>query len=496
MNPSIEKKPVVPAPITPATTVSASTLATPPQPLNVPLATPAPAPVTSPMVGAVANENQNIITAHTNEAKQLKDLQASYSALNGVGSLSDMYSSSLTQNEVPQNIKTLKDIQLQLASANTASDKQKVQIEGAGGQTVGQAQREVTQQDRENAVRTTGLAAQAAVLQGNIETATALAKQTVDLAYQDRTLKATNLINQINSIQRTVDSLTAQLLEQDKRTYEAELATVKELKDNIANAIVSGASSSEITQLNDPSLPDEQKLALAQSITARGSNQMRNLDIQSKQANISQSYASIASSNTDRLLKLAAAGDNGAIGKLGFDPRTTPEPLDATSKRTLETAVQSTDNLLQLTTKYKKIIDDHGFTNTLAGDPKRLGEISSLRGLITSEYKKAEALGTLDNGVLALVNNIIGDEPTSTFNPFRNATGRPAEQLSSQISTLIDTLNVNNAKNLHRLGIDPTSVDFSMITPEDNNAIDSMFGGATNTSTSKGFNASSYFNKK
>jgi hypothetical protein len=178
-----------------------------------------------------------------------------------------------------------------------------------------QAQREVTQEDRENAVRTSGLAARAAVLQGNINTATQLAKDTVDLAFKDRQLNAENLLNQINYYQGIVDDQTAQLLEDDKRQYEAELGRIEELKSNIANAMVNGASQAEIAQLNDPRLPDDQKLALAQSITARGANEMRNLEMQQRSSSIRSSNAS-AALNEAQLAKQQAIDDaiaNGAV---------------------------------------------------------------------------------------------------------------------------------------------------------------------------------------
>ena len=173
-------------------------------------------------------------------------------------------------------------------------------------------------EQREEAVRSAGLAARAAVLQGNIQTATQLAKDTVDLAYKDRTLEAQNLIAQINYFQGIADDQTSQLLERDKRQYEAELAQIEELKTNIANAMVSGATQSEIATLNDPNTPDADKLALAQQITARGANEMRNLDIAQSQASIRASNASAQKAETDRLLNLAEAGNQDAIDALGL----------------------------------------------------------------------------------------------------------------------------------------------------------------------------------
>jgi hypothetical protein len=276
-------------------TIKAADLASTPPPLTTP-----PPPVqpniptnTNLMVQNVARDVNGLITAQTEEAKRAKELATEFGALNNQGSMSDLFMEQRQTLGIDDNMRELKDIQLQLTDIDTGSKLTETRIEGAAGQTLGQAQREVTQEQRENSVRTSGLAARAAVLQGNIQTATQLARDTVNMAFQDRTLKAQNLLNQLNYYQGVTDKQTAQLLEQDKRQYEAELATIKELKDNIANAMVSGATQAEISQLNSPDLDDASKLALAQSITARGSNEMRGLDMEAKRADIAQGWTNI-----------------------------------------------------------------------------------------------------------------------------------------------------------------------------------------------------------
>ena len=297
---------------------------------------PQPTPATIPnrvgqMVGNVTRDTQGFIVNQSAEAAKARELADTFGALNNEGSLADMMRAERSNLGIDTNLKELQDIQLQLTDIDTGSGLTKTRIEGAAGQTVGQSQREVTQEDRENAVRTSGLAARAAVLQGNINTATQLARDTVDLAFKDRQLKAENLLNQLNYFQGISDDQTGQLLEQDKRQYEEELANIKDLKDNIANAMVNGASQAEITQLNDANLDDASKLALAQSITARGAGEMRGLEIEQSRASINASNASAANSVTSRLLSLAEKGDSNAIAKLGFDPRSTTGNFEAES---------------------------------------------------------------------------------------------------------------------------------------------------------------------
>ena len=235
------------------------------------------------IVNNVARETGEIIAAETEDAKELKKLRREFGALSKDGSLTDVFNQSLRDSGVSEDsFAELKDIRLQLSDQATASELTKTGIAGAAGQTLGQAGREITQEDREEAVRSAGLAARAAVLQGSIETAQAAATQAVNIAYQDRTLKNQNLTTQINDLSGVVDEQTQQLLDEKQREIDADNEKIKELKSNIAAAMVSGASQSEITQLNDPDMSDEAKLALAQGITARGATEERGLEIEGK----------------------------------------------------------------------------------------------------------------------------------------------------------------------------------------------------------------------
>ena len=311
---------------------------------------------------AVANETQSFIQSESENAKKLAERQQDLADIAPDGELGDLFRS--TQKSFGVNGDTLgelKDIQLQLADIDTGSKLTETRIAGGAGQTIGQAQREITQEQRENAVRTSGLAARAAVIQGNINTARQLALDAVNVAYKDRELKNQNLTQQIDILQGQVDAETAQLLQQERDNREDDQATVKELKTNIANAMVSGASQEEIRQLNDPLLDDAQKLALAQSIVARGANEMRSLDIQSQQASINASRASAESSRLTsraKTLELAQNGDRTAIKELGYDPSDIPltrEELAQNEDRyeTIQSDIDTIDRALENTIGFK-----------------------------------------------------------------------------------------------------------------------------------------------
>jgi hypothetical protein len=133
-------------------------------------------------------------------------------------------------------------------------------------------------------------------LSGSIESSSNLINQAMSFFYQDRQLNNQNMIQQLNYYSGIADNETKQLLEQEKRKYEADQANIKEVKDAVKNAMVSGATAVEMRQLSDPDIDDATRLEIANSITARGANELRNLEIQASEANIAQSRASIAQS--------------------------------------------------------------------------------------------------------------------------------------------------------------------------------------------------------
>lgn len=360
-------------------TISAKDLTTPmTQPkLSEPIQPVIPSRTTG-TVKNVATNTQDFLTAQSEEAQRVKELRDQYAALGTEPTLTSVFDSKASDyGATPEAIKELKDIQLQLTDMDTGSEMTKTKIEGAAGQTLGQSQREVTQEDRENAVRRSGLAARAAVLQGNIETARSLAKDAVDIAYQDRSLKNQNLINQITDLQGVVDEQTAQLLEKEKRGYEADQAALKDLKDNIASAMLNGASQSEMAQLNDPTMDDASKLALAQQITARGSNQMRNLSIAEKNASIANTYDQIA--------------DRGARLKLAQEAAATE--IDLATAAESEVKVAKADKALGILTSINELMVHPGLTSAVGPnflyrtdlDTKRRGPGATIRQAASGE---------------------------------------------------------------------------------------------------------------
>ena len=249
-------------------------------------------PVNRGVIDRSAQHTDEVIRATTQESKDLDKVRAEMAAIAGEGSLQDMFTGGLADAGVPDWMKELTDIQLQLADRGTESAITQSRIEGAAGQTLAAAGREVTQEQREAAIRDAGLAARAQVLQGNIETASNLVNQAVTLAYQDRTLRNTNLINQINDLRGVVDEQTQQILDREQRKYEEDQAEIERVQAAVDAAMASGAATSEdVKTLTNPKLTDEERLAAAQAITARAATESRNLEMEGKRASNAASWA-------------------------------------------------------------------------------------------------------------------------------------------------------------------------------------------------------------
>ena len=346
---------------------------------------------------AVANETQSFIQSESENAKKLAERQQDLSDIAPDGELGDLFRKTQQSFGVNDNtLGELKDIQLQLADIDTGSKLTETRIAGGAGQTIGQAQREITQEQRENAVRTSGLAARAAVIQGNINTARQLALDAVNVAYKDRELKNQNLTQQIDILQGQVDAETAQLLQQERDKREDDQATVKELKTNIANAMVSGASQEEIRQLNDPLLDDAQKLALAQSIVARGANEERNLNLKILRDKATGSDGKLSTSVIDRgngQKQLINTQTGEVIATYGEGELEGVEPF------TPEQELAETNNINNIA----GLATHPGFNSSVGPNPLARVAVSDLGG------NKQDFIGSVENMLSVLTLNTFAD---------------------------------------------------------------------------------------
>lgn len=482
--------PIAPVPTPTASTISATSLA-PATPMT--LATPQPATQAQ---GMMAEFTDGVDTYTQNLADQAKALEApKTNALNDyisqltsakgtTGLTNDAYAVKGGVNDITPE---LNDINDKIRREQLSLRRQTEAVAGQG-QSKAQSAAQIANIERESFSKQADLSIIQQAVQGRFDSAKEIADRAVSAQLEKQTNDLAILkfnYEENRDLFSKADQRAFESAQADReRKLEAERQNKKSIYDLGIQASADGAPSSVVQKMLSAKTREE-ALAL-------GGSYIGALDREAKRANIAQSYASIASSNTNRLLALADAGDKTAIDKLGFDPRSVEVEVDPVTKRQLETSLSSSDNLLRLASEYKGIIDDQGITNRAFGSSETLGKINSLRALMTAEYKKAETLGTLDAGVLALMSQIVGEEPTSGLLPVnQNLQGRRSAKLSSQIGTFIENITTAQARDKARLGIAPT-VDFTVLGQDDNAEIDSAFG-ITNTTTPATFNPAGYF---
>lgn len=340
----------------------------------------------------------------------------------------------------------------ELLQEQTALRRSIEQINKNGGGLKAGAQSEIENLQRASYAKQADIAIVQMAAQGAFESAQRLAnqKQQVIFEKQQQDLEIRQFIYNENkelfnkAEQREFEAKQSQLtrqLDQERADFE----TLQSTKlSALQMAQMNGAPADVLQSIQSAQTPEE---------VLKVGGQWGSVDMLEQQYKRQQ----IASSRTNQLLALAAAGDTSAIEELGFDPSEVPEKLDATTKRNAEATFDATGDLLRMAMEYKSIIDTEGFTNTIFGSGETLGKIESLRGQMTAAYKDAKKLGTLDAGLLELMDSILGEEPTSTFFVTENLTGKKSKKISTAMQELIDQTAIENARSGHLIGKEPWS---------------------------------------
>lgn len=399
-------------------TVSANDLANPAPQVTLPEPKQGTSTLQSPgLVGSVAEQTQQFIQSESENAKRRDEIAGLLGSqeFDGAGERERLN----TEFGVTGNLSRLQDIQTQLAQANTQSALTQTRIEGAAGQTIGQAGREVTQEQRENAVRNAGIAAEAAVLQGNIETASTLINQAMTDYYADRELKNENMIQQLDYFSGLADNETAQLLQKEQRKYEEDQEKIKYVKDSVNMALQAGASPAEISQLTSPDLTEDQKLSLAQKIVG------------------SRAYESVQSELAYKRIRNATASMeyNKALNALqGGDPGLTEEQRKKIGDMPESKKAQSLITLNNNLTKLKNAYETYGSWNPF--DREAANKISSLRGQLEIAVAVAGGQGAIGEKEGERYADILGGK-------FFQTGGGAATAIESAITTNDQAINDN-----------------------------------------------------
>lgn len=358
--------------------VSANELVNPPAPVNppVPEMSTNDGSRTTGLIGNVATQTEGFIQAQTEEAAKAKELAGllGTQTFDGAGERARMGQ----EYGLPDNLSRLKDIQTQLAQRNTEKATKKSQIQNAAGQTQGQAQRELSQADREAAIRDAGLAAEAAVLQGNIETASSLIKDAMTDYYADRQLKNQNILNQLEYYKGVADDQTKQLIDREQRKYEEDQRQIVRAEAAVDAAMTSGyASASDMQKLTSLAGDPAAQTAYAQTIVANAARQAAAIE--------RQSQAGLDLERRSQLYELAAMGDPAAIAELGFDPTA---PLTEAANKKIDAQI---DEATKAEQKITDLLSNKIGLQSASGE-WQFGE-ATLKGLVGQGTNETSTIG-------------------------------------------------------------------------------------------------------
>ena len=258
-------------------TVSANEMVNPPAQVNppVPTANTNDGTRTNNLIRNVAQGTQGFIASESESARQRDELagllgQQTFDAAGQRQQLTDQFG-------VTGNLSRLQDIQTQLAQRNTESQLAQSRIAASAGQTLAQGGREITQEQREASIRDAGLAAEASVLQGNIETASTLINNAMQDFYSDRQLMNQNMIQQLEYFSGIAEGETAQLLKQEQRQYEEDQLNISRALTSVDAAVATGiASPQDVQTMTSLSGDPTAQKQYADEIIARAARQEYN----------------------------------------------------------------------------------------------------------------------------------------------------------------------------------------------------------------------------
>lgn len=400
-----------------------------------------------------------------------------YSQLANIGTQGQRTLEAEEEAGIPRLNTELVEIENELQAKSLQFRREREKIETKAGLTRTQRNAQLSAVARGQARELADLEVIRAARSNTLTNAQNLVNRKLELQFQDeRTrLQGLQFIYEQNkdTLSQEKDRLFQQTLRREDKKFQVEYDKLKQFEQEkmryVQNAAQAGADNNTLKTIQGAQSLDD--LYSMEGVQQFALSPAEKLDIQAKRQSI---YSSAVATR----LALAQAGDASAIEELGFDPREIKEELDSTTKRQLTEQVEGSEDLLKLAKEYRSLVETYGYTNTILGNPKVLGKISSLRNQMTAAYKQAETLGTLDEGVLRLMEGILGEEPTSTLNPFTNITGRQSRQVVSAMDKLIETTEEKKARAQMRLGIDP--LEEAMFSSEESDYIDSLYGEEDN----------------
>jgi len=408
---------------------------------------------------APADNNQAILNAYL-------QANAGLEAPSAVNNLKEM------EKMLKPKDKLVNSLTGQLNTLNASRDAAMLSLEGQGrGQTQGFVGGEQARINREAAIQAMPIQAQLAIAQDDLESARIYAGQYFQAKMQDET----NAYNQKKENNRLVfEFLNAA---EQRRVAANEKALDREYAEKQATSKSAEAIALQAIEYGQSSLASKVMGLDTKSPTYAA-------DVRNAMAQLRKPVVETA---TKRDTQFNAAGDlvdmqTGEIISSASDEvdgvgAGTGSSLSKVQKAKVSEAVVANEALYKDISEYKTLLDDVGFEGSTWG-ATNLGKFDALRGRITTTLKKAETLGTLDAGVLQLVDQLIGKAPEKsgiTQNIGGFASKRVSSSLGTQLRLIQDRINTDK----DRLG--GNQLQFQPLEEDTTNEIYSIFGVSQST---------------
>jgi hypothetical protein len=433
-------------------TVSADTLANPPQRVTLPQPTVAtqPSQFVQDLDPAIQNGKDTLVRAQTDQASQRDDLLGRLLG-NDTGSSQNTFNETFRSNFSQDQTKQLEDANVRLAQLQGKFRTQAQDVSGARGQSKVFEQAQLGELSREEAVQVGNQALLVQAMQGNMNSARQIALDTAKFANDDRKAELDNLITQYNALDGIVTGQEKQLIDQKKADAEAEKAELERTQATTDSAILSGgATVEEMQQLTSTTATNEEKLALSQSIVARTAGSDRALDRAVQGASLENSRLT----SRKNLFDLALVGDTQAISSLGYDPRTmTKESVEEKRK---EEAVY--DNAVDVVSVAERALENTlGLQASVSPNfvTQAIGRAVLAPQAVFGEGEKGKSLIDLENEFKASVGKLLEKEVLDTLanlpvklTPMTDADVAIVRRSANELGGLVDLDKAGNVKRL------------------------------------------------
>ena len=377
------------------------------------------------------------------------------------------------ENKLKQKQQAVNETTGQINAVVAQSQAQQLALEGQGrGQTGAFIGGEQARINREAAIAALPLQAKLAAEQGALDLAQSHIDKMFQVQSQDALAKyqyKSKLIESVYSFatgqeQRRLDAIKAK----EDRAYDEQktnLAYQRSLASDAASYGL-GSVSASILKL-DPKSP-----TFNQDIAGLQSRVMKPAEPKAPKAPDLQNFGT--TDNPDWRQYDYETGTWNEVDGVGTG---TGSSLSKVQKAKVSEALVANEALYKDISEYKKLLDYVGFEGSTWG-ATNLGKFDALRGRITTTLKKAETLGTLDAGVLQLVDQLIGKTPEKsglTQNIGGFASRRVSSSLDTQLRLIQDRINTDK----DRLG--GNQLQFQPLEEDTTNEIYSIFGMSQST---------------